>query len=328
MKRIGYLFNAIVQMENLCKADRIAQRGKSKQSGVIEHNKKSFANLQELQQRLINKTFITSPYETFTITDPKERVIYKLPYFPDRILHHAIMNVLEPVFMQVFTADTYSCIKGRGVHLALRKLKAALQNETETTYCLKLDIKKFYPSINHAVLKQLLCRKFKDNDLLQLLNEIIDSTEGLPIGNYLSQFLANFYLTAFDRWLKEQKRVKHYFRYADDMVILSDNKQHLHDLLQEIKHYLHTELKLEVKSNYQVFPVNNRGIDFLGYKVYHSHSLLRKRIKKNFIRKMQGPAEPPTVASYLGWAKHCNSRHLLKRLNRGGSYEVSRTKAT
>lgn len=313
-------------MNNLHKADRIAQRGKAKQTGVIQHNKKAFANLQTLQTALITKTFVTSPYETFKIREPKERTIYKLPYFPDRILHHAIMNILEPVFMSVFTADTYSCIKGRGVHLAVKKIKAALADSRSTTYCLKLDIKKFYPSVDHAVLKQMLRRKFKDADLLQLLDGIIDSTEGLPIGNYLSQFLANYYLTPFDHWLKEQKQVRYYFRYADDMVILSNDKAALHQLLQDIKNYLHTELKLEVKNNHQVFPVADRGIDFLGYRIYHSYSLLRKRIKKNFIRKFRGLAEQPSIASYLGWAKHCNSRHLLKRLNKGGGYEVAKTK--
>ena len=251
---------------------------------------------------------------TFTITDPKERVIYKLPYFPDRILHHAIMNVLEPVFVSVFTADSYSCIKGKGVHAAVRKLKSVLADAEGTQYCLKLDIRKFYPSIDHAVLKQLLRKKIKDQDLLSLLDNIIDSTTGLPIGNYLSQYLANFYLTYFDHWLKEQKAVKYYFRYSDDMIILSGDKDYLHNLFAEIRTYLHDHLKLTVKSNYQVFPVNLRGIDFVGYRFYHSHILLRKRIKKNFSRKLRKQSSVPSIASYIGWAKHCDSKHLIKSL--------------
>jgi RNA-directed DNA polymerase len=326
MKRIGGLFESISSLENLRKADRIAQKGKSKQKGVIQHNKNSETNLLSLQEKLLTKTFVTSAYSTFTITDPKERVIFKLPYYPDRIVHHAVMNILEPIFMQVFTADTYSCIKGRGVHGAVRKLKKVLTDYDGTKYCLKLDIRKFYPSIDHDILKSLLRKKIKDNDLLHLLDEIIDSTEGLPIGNYLSSYLANFYVTYFDHWIKEKKLVKRYFRYADDMIILHESKEYLHQLFIEIEAYLQEHLKLTVKRNYQVFPVEDRGIDFLGYRFFHTYILLRKRIKKNFVRKLKSKAAVPSIASYMGWAKHCDSRHLLKRLNKGGAHEIEKTK--
>jgi hypothetical protein len=132
--------------------------------------------------------------------------------------------------------------------------------------------------------KTQLRRKFKDDLIFGYLDEIIDSAEGLPIGNYLSQFLANYYLTPFDHWIKEAMQVKYYFRYADDIVILSDSKQHLHELLAEIRIYLSDRLKLIVKDNYQVFPVHARGIDFVGYKFYHTHTLLRKSIKQRFAR--------------------------------------------
>jgi RNA-directed DNA polymerase len=132
---------------------------------------------------LLNKTYKTSPYTTFKVFEPKEREVFRLPYFPDRITHHAIMNILEPIFVSVFTNDTYSCIKGKGIHAAVESVKKALQDKSGTVYCLKLDIKKFYPNIDHDVLKQLLRRKIKDKDLLWLLDEIIDSAPGLPIGN-------------------------------------------------------------------------------------------------------------------------------------------------
>jgi hypothetical protein len=160
----------------------------------------------------------------------------------------------------------------------------------------------------------LLRRKIKDNDLLWLLDEIIDSTGGLPIGNYLSQYLANFYLTYFDHWMKEEIRVKYYFRYADDMVILSGDKSSLHQLLSEIIEYLNTNLKLEVKQNYQVFPVASRGIDFVGYVFYHTHTRLRKNIKQNFARMLRYRRNKQSIASYRGWAVHCNSKNLLKKL--------------
>jgi hypothetical protein len=224
------------------------------------------------------------------------------------------MNILEPVFVAMFTADTYSCIKKRGIHAAARALRYALQDHTGTQFCLKLDIKKFYPSVDHEILKDLLRRKLKDPDLLDLLDGIIDSAEGLPIGNYLSQYLANFYLTYFDHWIKEDQRVKYYFRYADDMVILADSKPYLHHLLSEISNYLQVELRLTVKDNYQVFPVESRGIDFVGYVFRHSHILLRKSIKQSFARMLAKNKNPQSIASYEGWARHCNSKNLLKKL--------------
>lgn len=314
MKRVGNLFDKICSLGNLHLADALAQRGKAKQYGVQRHNLNREANIQALHQTLTAGEFKTSPYSLFTILEPKERLIYSLPYYPDRIVQHAIMNVLEPVFLSCFTADTYSCIKGRGLHAAVRNVRRALKDETMTRYCLKLDIRKFYPSVDHEILKSQLRRKIKDGRLLQLLDEIIESAPGLPIGNYLSQYLANFYLTGFDHWIKEVKGIQHYFRYADDIVILLDNKPELHQLLAEIRVYLGNEVALIVKDNYQVFPVAARGIDFLGYRFYHSHTLMRKRIKQRFAREVAGRNRPASIASYAGWAKHCNSRNLLKVL--------------
>lgn len=313
MKRIANLYHQITSLANLQAADVKAQRGKANQYGVIKHNLNREANLLVLQDMLQSKTYRTSAYDIFTVYEQKERVVYRLPYFPDRIAHHAIMNVLEPVFVATFTADTYSCIKQRGIHALANKLKHDLKDTEGTRYCLKLDIKKFYPSVDHYTLKQLLRRKFKDKDLLWLLDEIIDSADGLPIGNYLSQYLANFYLSYFDHWLKEEKRVKYYYRYADDIVILGGNKPELHALLEDIKLYLE-ELKLEVKSNHQVFPVAARGIDYVGYVFYHTHTRLRKQIKQSFARKIHRNPNHAGTASYLGWLKHCNGKHLTKKL--------------
>jgi len=301
-------------MDNLLLADQLASKGKTRQRSVIRHRENQQTNLGMLQVILNAKSFKTSKYTTFKIHEPKERLVYRLPYYPDRIVHHAVMNVLEPILVASFTADTYSCLKGKGIHAAAKAVKRALQDKTDTTYCLKLDIKKFYPSVDHAILKELLRRKFKDRDLLYLLDEIIDSAAGLPIGNYLSQFLANFYLSNFDHWLKETKRVKYYFRYADDVVILLGDKGSLQHLLKEIRSFLWINLKLTVKGNFQVFPVDSRGIDFLGYRFYHDYTLLRKSIKKNFARMLSTYPNRESIASYTGWAKHCNSKHLLNKL--------------
>jgi len=312
MKRIGNIYGKIISIENLMAADEKAQKGKSKQYGVKVHNRNREANIQQLHEMLLNKTYQTSAYDIFKVYEPKERDVYRLPYFPDRITHHATMNVLESVLVATFTADTYSCIKGRGIHKCSYNLRKALKDET-SVYCLKLDVTKFYPSVDHDVLKSLLRKKFKDADLLWLLDEIIDSASGLPIGNYLSQYLANFYLTYFDHWMKEQKRVKHYFRYADDLVILADDKTYLRALLNDIKTYFKDNLKLEVKGNHSVFPVSE-GIDFVGYVHFPTHTLLRKSIKQNFARKLKKNPSQETVASYMGWAKHANTKNLLKKL--------------
>lgn len=314
MKRINNIFERIITIENLIKADEKAQKGKSKTYGVVMHNRNRENNILKLHDMLISKTYKTSTYDIFKVYEPKERDVYRLPYFPDRICHHAIMNILEPVFVAVFTADSYSCIKGRGIHKASFNLRKALKNSEETTYCLKLDIKKFYPNIDHDILKALLRKKFKDADLLWLLDEIIDSAPGLPIGNYLSQYLANFYLTYFDHWIKEQLHTVYYFRYADDIVILHRHKEDLHHSLKRIETYFKCNLKLEVKDNWQVFPVAKRGIDFVGYVHFHTHVLLRKSIKQRFARMLKRKPRKASIASYSGWTKHCDSTNLMKKL--------------
>ncbi|MCC6867051.1 MAG: reverse transcriptase [Ignavibacteria bacterium] len=314
MRRTGNLYKRICSIENLEIADKKASKGKSWQKGVQDHMLDREENILQLHKLLIEHKYRTSEYTTFKIYEPKEREIFRLPYYPDRIVHHAIMNVLEPIFMRLFTADTYSCIKERGIHGAFRAVRKALIDREGTKYCLKLDIRKFYPSVDHDILKELLKRKIKDIELLELLYEIIDSSEGLPIGNYLSQYLANYYMSYFDRWLKEDKRVKYYFRYADDIVILSSNKEDLHKLLGEITVYLKEKLKLKVKNNYQVFPVAASGLDFVGYRFFPTHTRLRKSIKQNFARMVRRNKNRASIASYNGWAVHGNCRNLMRKL--------------
>ena len=231
------------------------------------------------------------------------------------------MLQIEPVFMETFTDFTNASLKDRGIHRTLAQLEKALKDENNTKYCLKIDVKKFFPNINHDILKNLLRKKFKDNLLLELLDEIIDSVEGnkgVPIGNYLSQYFANFYLTYFDHWLKEEKKCKYVFRYMDDIVILSSDKDFLHILKREIDIYLKEKLDLKIKENWQVFPVDKRGIDFVGYRTFRRYKLLRKSTYKRMkekCRKMNKKrnlsfSEFCTVNSYKGWLKWCNSHNL------------------
>lgn len=314
MKRHGNLYDKICSIENLELADSIARKGKSKQYGIKLHDQNRKENILKLHEMLINKTYRTSPYTTFIVKEKKEREIFRLPYFPDRIVHHAIMIHLEKIFVSTFIAQTYSCIKGRGIKAAADAVKKALKNSSATKYCLKFDIKKFYPSINHEILKALLRRKIKDVNLLELLDGIIDSAPGVPIGNLLSQYFANFYLTYLDHYIKEVKGVVNYFRYADDFVILSDSKAFLHKLLADIRNYLSVHLKLEIKHTYQIFHVAIRGIDFLGFVFFHTYTLLRKSIKQDFARMVAYNKNYASIASYNGWASQCDSIHLMKKL--------------
>ncbi len=317
MKRIGYLYEKLCNIDNLILAEKKARRGKSKQKGILEFDKNKDQNLLMLQKILLEKTFTTSKYSVFKIWEPKERIISRLPYYPDRIVHHAVMNILEPIFFATFTRNTYSCVKNRGIHGCYKQVKKALIDIENTQYCLKFDIKKFYPSITNEILKKSLRRKFKDRDLLWLLDNIIDSSNGLPLGNYLSQWLANFYLTGFDHWLKENQKIKYVFRYCDDIVILAKTKEELHILFKKINEYLVTLLNLEIKSNHQVFPVDKRGIDFLGYRFYHDFIALRDSIKENFIWMVKHNKNEKSITSYNGWLKWCDSINLKNKYLNG-----------
>ena len=325
MKRYNNLFDKIVSLDNLYAADKKARRQKSHRPEVILFDKNKDKLLLDLQRKLINGEYETSEYYVFKIYEPKEREIFKLPYYPDRIVHHAIMNIMEPIWVSAFVKGTYSCIRKRGIHKALKDVKFALKDEINTQYCLKLDIRKFYLSIDHDILKIIVRKKIKDKRLLNLLDEIIESAQGVPIGNYLSQFFANLYLTYLDHWIKEQKKVRYYFRYADDIVILGRDKQELRNLFYDIQNYLNNKLKLNFKDNWQIFKVDSRGIDFVGYRVFHTHTLLRKRIKKKFCKKinklnkkqnLDKDTYKQKICSYIGWIKYCNGRNLLNKMSK------------
>lgn len=325
MKRINNLHDKICDLDNIEEADNKARKCKRKQYGVIKHDKNRAEDNFSLFLDLSLENYKTSKYSTFKVYEPKERLIFRLPYYPDRITHHAIMNIMEPIWMKIFTKDTYSCIKGRGIHTLARQLKYDLQHDKEgTKYCAKMDIKKFYPSIDHEILKIIIRKKIKDKKLLKLLDEIIDSADGVPIGNYLSQYFANLYLAYFDHWIKEVLKVKHYYRYADDIVLLSGDKDQLRRWVISIRIYLKEKLKLELKSNYQIFPVEARGIDFVGYVFRHDYVKIRKGVKLRLMKlvrlykegKISQEKFEQSVTSYFGWLKYCNSKNLLRKIYR------------
>lgn len=308
MKRYGNLYPKVYDLDNLRLAEKKARKGKGNRDEVKRFEADLEANLSALQAELRDKTYKTSPYHTFKIYEPKEREISRLP-FRDRIVHHAIMNVLEPLWVGILSTRTYACVKKRGIHGAAKAVRKALALDPGgTTVALKGDIQKYYPSIDHAVLKALVRKKLKDPDLLWLIDEIIDSAPGLPIGNYLSQYLANVYLCYFDHDLKT-------------CFGLKDNPAALQAYFAL---YIGTELKLTVKGNWQVFPVEIRGIDFVGYVFRHAYTLVRKIIKQTFWRKVIRALKSSreltkkrlihTVCSYYGWCLHCNAKHLLQTI--------------
>ncbi|MCM1219597.1 MAG: reverse transcriptase/maturase family protein [Lachnospiraceae bacterium] len=323
MKRHGNFYARICDADNLRRAAWNAARGKRNRREVRAFFADLEAELATLRSELLTGSYRTSAYEIFEKVEEKRRIIYKLP-FRDRVVQWAIMQVLEPIWTPQFTADTHACIRGRGMHSLLRKMRADLRDDPEgTAYCLKLDVRKFYPSIDHGTLKAVVRRKIKDPEVLALLDGIIDSAEGLPIGNYISQYLANLYLSELDHMLKEVAGVRYYYRYADDMVILAGDKGPLRGLLVLINDWLETERLLSLKGNYQIFPVESRGIDFVGYVTRHDYCLARKKNKKGLCRelaKLRKAGVPEAeimllTASRAGFMKHCDSKHLFKTLD-------------
>lgn len=329
MKRINNLFDKICTLDNVYDAYNNAIKGKNHYRNIVAFNRNLDANLREIQHELETLEYKTSPYHKFKLkSGGKLREVSKLP-FRDRIVQHAIMIHIEPVFRKSFIFDTFSSIKGKGIHAALGRLKKAMKDRDGTRYCLKMDIHKFYPSIDKELLKRAMSRKFKDKRLLKLLFDIIDSNDdGVPIGNYTSQYFANFFLSPMDHWLKETMGVKYYFRYCDDMVILGASKEYLHNLRKQIEAYLNN-IKLQLKPNWQVFPVDDRSVDFLGYKTRHDYVLVRKRIKRNFIRKIKECRDMETkrhiLGSYWGIFCHANCINLWRKYTGATNLDVLRT---
>ena len=322
MKRYGYLYEKIYDFDNLIMAHKNARKGKRYYKEVKMVDSDPYYYLHQIYESLKNKTFTTSEYEVFEKKEcEKARIIHKLPYYPDRIVQWGILQIIEPIFIKNFIFDTYSAIPKRGIHLGLQRMHKAMKDRENTKYCLKMDIKKYYQSIPHEKLKEVLQRKFKDPDLMWLLSDIIDSVPGatgIPIGNFTSQYFGNFYLSSMDHWLKEKKRVQNYFRYMDDIVILHKNKKYLHWLRKEIQWFLEEQLRLSMKDNWQVFPTFERGVDFLGYRSFGDYTLLRKTTAKKLKERMTEIIEGKPlkknkencIASYEGWLKWCDSFRL------------------
>lgn len=327
MKRLGNVYSKIYSMDNLREVHKNARKDKSSYTAVQMVDENPDYYLGEIHKMLKDHTYKISvdDYKVSVINDKgKERELWKLPYYPHRIIQWAILLQIEDVFHQVFTDFTCASLKDRGIHYALKNVRKILKDEENTKYCLKMDVYHFYQNIDHDILKGLLRKKFKDKELLELLDLIIDSHEpvGVPIGSYLSQYLANFYLSYFDHWLKEELKIKYVVRYMDDIVIFNSSKEVLHEQFRLIEEYLEQNLKLKVKGNWQVFPTDVRGVDFVGYRSFRGYTLLRKKTCLRYKRKMRNIAKKGmnigytdycTYNSYNGWLKWCNSRRLAAK---------------
>ena len=334
-KRLKNIYPLVYNTENLVGSQFNAQKGKGVRREIARFNEKICENLADLYEMLENETFEPGEYRIKTIYEPKERIIMIAPFFPDRIVHHCIINVIGEFWSNIFITNTYACIKGRGTHKCMEDLHMDLVSDRKgTKYCLKIDIRKFYDNVDHSSLKRIIRYRIADEQMLRLLDKIIDSNgkeKGLPIGNFTSQYLANLYLSYFDHWMKEDLMIKYYYRYMDDIVILHESKEKLHYILDMMGLYLGTELKLEIKSNWQIFPVDARCIDYVGFKQNHFGILLRKGILTRFFKKFNRTKKKYNItnenefkhlfASEYGWILKCSEEHsgfiLNKCLNDG-----------
>ena len=325
MRRIGNLYEKICSMENLKRAYKESRKGKTHKPLVKKVDENPEKYLLEIQKMLLGRTYKTSQYRSFILKERgKNREVVDLPYYPDRIVQWALMLQISPIFMRLFISDTYAAVVGKGSHKCLYKLHKFMRDKEGTKYCLKLDVKKYFNNIDKEILKQMLRRYIKCEGTLWLLDEIIDSyPQGIPIGNYTSQYFGNFYLSEFDHWIKEQKHIKYYLRYMDDLIILHNSKEFLHNLKNEIDEYLEG-LHLKLKNNWQVFPSIVRGVDYVGYRSFDKFTLLRKATKKRMkkasrviLKRIENKQELTkhnlgTYASYNGILKHCSGFRLRK----------------
>ena len=331
MKRLGNVYEKIYEMDNLIEAHRKAKKDKAlyKEVQMVNSNPEYF--LWKIQKLLKEKKYYISPedYTVQTIRDKtKSRELWKLKYYPHRIIQRAIMLQMESTFDSLFCDFVCASVRKKWWNQVMKLMDRYMRDKEWSKYCLKIDIQKFYPSVNHRILKRLLRRKFKDPDLLNLLDMIIDSfpwRRWLPIGSYLSQYLANYYLAYFDHWLKEELKCKYVIRYMDDVVILEWSKKRLRYILKRITAYLWGRLNLKVKWNYQIFPVPVRWVDFVWYRYFYWYRLLRKRTCKKFKKKARDLKikqnrriprkfkERCAINSYSWWLIYCDSWRLYEK---------------
>lgn len=324
LKRQGYIYERIYDIDNIRYAMLKASLGKRKQRRVkmILDNMDYYAY--QIQKMLINKSFTPTEPEIKVIQDganKKTRTISKPNFYPDQIVHWALMLQIEPIISKGMYEYNCGSVPKRGTSYGQRTIRKWLDSDIKNTkYCLKMDIRKYYPSINNEILKGMFRKKIKDNDCLWLIDTIINSNEGQPIGFYTSQWFANFFLEELDHLIKEKLSVKYYVRYVDDLVLLGANKKKLHKVRIAVEGYLNS-IGLRLKENWQVFRLKNRAIDFLGLKFYRDKTTLRKRNALRIRRRVRrikrkgylNDKDASAIVSYWGWIKRSDSYYFYHK---------------
>ena len=321
MRNIIHKYDSIISIENLLLAWKEFLNGKKQKKDVQEFQFHLMDTIVDLHNDLKNKIYTHGGYKAFKINDPKPRDIHKASV-RDRLLHHAIYRVLYPYFDQKFIYDSYSCRVDKGTHKAIQRFemfsRKVSKNNTKTCFILKCDIRKFFASIDHEILKKILAKHIQDIDTLSLLENIIDSFSsphqtkvGLPLGNLTSQLLVNVYMNEFDQYMKHVLKVKQYIRYADDFVILSDNKFYLENIQKEVAKYLKDILQLELHPDKVYIKTLASGVDFLGFVHFPKHRVLRTATKKRMFRTLKSNQyKKESIDSYLGMLSWGNGYKL------------------
>ncbi len=331
MKTYGNLYDDIISLPNLYRAFIQAKAGK-KDKTYLEYSKNLHENMWKLHEDLLFMRYNPSAYTTFYVNDYKRRKI-TAPDFRDHIVHHAIHNLVEQIYDASFIYDSYACRKGKGTHKAFFRLKKFMNRFSSDAYFIKCDITKYFYSVNHIVLKQILRGKITDEKLIWLFSKIIDSyhednltMQGIPIGNLTSQLFANVYLNELDNYVKKGLLFRNYIRYVDDFVILSNNKQELQSAFYKIKKYLSDDLSLTLKKKKCQLNKLSFGVDFLGYVAFKRYSRVRtrnyRRFKSRISRKIRSvkcrhidiSSVNSSFASYLGHLRHTDSARIKEKI--------------
>ncbi|MDE2021755.1 MAG: group II intron reverse transcriptase domain-containing protein [Patescibacteria group bacterium] len=334
---LSHTYKHIISVENLLEAWQEFLRRKRRRVDVMEFERELMSNIFQLHKDLANKTYVHSPYVAFNISDPKPRNIHKAAV-RDRLLHHALYRALYPFFDKTFIFDSYSCRKRKGTHKALNRFHALAltvsRNHTRTVWVLKCDIRKFFASIDQSVLIEIVKRYIPDQDIVWLISGILDSfysTEkgvGLPLGNLTSQLLVNVYMNEFDQFVKHKLKARYYIRYADDFVVLSEDREWLASLLPRMDSFLHERLRLTLHPDKISLRTLASGVDFLGWVHFPDHRVMRTTTKRRVFRGIKNTeGKEAAVQSYLGLMSHGNTkkeqakvRELLEKMgkNAGG----------
>jgi retron-type reverse transcriptase len=332
MKSYKNIYNNVWDFKNILKSYYLARKRKNKKTYVIDFEWNLERELLKIQKELQEKTYQPGSYKNFYVSDPKKRLVY-VASFKDRIVHHVLCNVIEPIFDKGFIYDNYACRKNKGTHCAVMRLKKFLRTFyfkcgfSDNFYILKCDISKFFDSVDKEILFELIKKKIKDKNVLWLIKKILNSTngpKGIPIGNLTSQLFANIYLNELDQFIKHHLRVKYYIRYMDDFVIVSDDKNQLKIWREEIRKFLQNHLQLILHPQKQEILPAKIGVDFLGFHVFYSHILIRKSTVRRFWKKFKkGKMSYESFWSYVGHLKFADWWGLKKKIENKMSFVYS-----